>query len=209
MSSDTSPGFHAEGSECAVHARLAKGALGGIGKLQTAVLQTAERDHGARRLGQRGPRAEDQLAEPLAPGQQLVDQAELGERVQLRDQDDEVGAVFVVEVEVTLQQRPRIVGSRGFVLGDEAFAVVEERLHDAADELLARGEVVVQRGLGDAEPIGDVLEAGALDALGDEQFLRDLLDALPGLRWRSTAHARSVALTYRSVSDIFDLPIVK
>ena len=67
------------------------------------------------------------------------------------------------------------------LIGHESLALVDQRLQDAAHQVLPGGEVVVQRGLGDAELVGDVLQAGALHALLREQFPGDVLDALPGV----------------------------
>src|SRR5215471_3060746 len=53
-------------------------------------------------------------------------------------------------------------------------------LDEAADDVLFGLEVVVQGGLGDAEPFRDLPQRGLLVALLGEQLQRDRLDALPG-----------------------------
>src|SRR5262249_47722306 len=49
-----------------------------------------------------------------------------------------------------------------------------------ADDVLFGLEVVIERGLGDAEPFRDLPQRGLLVALLGEQLQRDCLDALPG-----------------------------
>jgi len=50
------------------------------------------------------------------------------------------------------------------------------------EDVLFGLEVVVERGLGDAEAVGDLAQAGAVVALVDEQVEGDVEDAIPGGR---------------------------
>jgi hypothetical protein len=87
-----------------------------------------------------------------------------------------------VEVEVPLQQRPRLDLGGPFLFDEERLAGVDQRLDDAAHQVLTRREVVVQRGLGDPEQVGDLLQARLLHALLREQLAGGRLDALLGVR---------------------------
>ena len=51
----------------------------------------------------------------------------------------------------------------------------------AAQDLVLAGEVVVERGLGDAEALGDLPQRGAVVALLDEELGRHVEDALAGV----------------------------
>ncbi|GAB4716421.1 hypothetical protein MOKP125_10890 [Mycobacterium avium subsp. hominissuis] len=104
----------------------------------------------------------------------------------------------VVEVEIALQQLARLGVLAALMLGDEPLALLDQRHQDAAHQVLAGRKVVVQRGFGDAQPVGDVLQAGALHPALGKQFSSDLLDALSGVR-PGPAHPTSLT----------DLPISK
>jgi hypothetical protein len=56
--------------------------------LQAAILKAAEGDDGAGRLRQGGRRPEDQAAQAVAPREHRVDQTEVGQRRQFRDDED-------------------------------------------------------------------------------------------------------------------------
>src|ERR1700744_5355887 len=88
----------------------------------------------------------------------------------------------VMEVEVTLQDFTRVGVPPAFLIPDESLALVDQGHQDAADQFVARGEVVVQRGLGDAQFVRDVLQAGLLHALLPEQLPGSPLNAMPGVR---------------------------
>src|SRR5262249_24998850 len=92
-------------------------------------------------------------------------------------------------------------------LHDEGRHVVDEWLHEAGYQGLARREVVVERGLGDAELLGDVLEAGLLDPTLGEQLAGNSLD--PGLRVGAAGldhRAPAYSLTVRTVSPCQPYP---
>jgi hypothetical protein len=64
---------------------------------------------------------------------------------------------------------------------DECVKPAEVVLGEAADDVFLGLEVVVERGLRDAEPLGDLAQRGPLVALLREKLERDLLDARPGV----------------------------
>ena len=213
-SSAPSPGKLSQPECChpAVDGRLPQVVPWCVGELEAAVLQAAEGDHRAGGLLECRLVAEHQSAEPLAPCEQQVDQPELGERRQLGDDENKVRAVLVVEVEVPLEQLPG--GGAGpttapLMAGDELLPLVEQGRQDAADQLLARPEVVVERRLGDAEPIGDVLQTGALDAHSE----RTARERPPGCAagYPTVAWSRTPSLTHLTEGKLRDvhLPIVK
>ena len=87
----------------------------------------------------------------------------------------------VVEVEEALDEFEGWHVAALFHAGEELGAVVDQRGDDAADQFVAGGEVVVERGFGDAEAVGDLLQAGLLHAFGGEQLARGLHDPLLGV----------------------------
>src|SRR6266496_24098 len=74
-------------------------------------------------------------------------------------------------------------GRRGLCLspGDQRVDLAVMVLDQAADDVFLGLEVVVQRCLGDIEPLGDLAQRRLLVALLGEQRDRDLLDACPGV----------------------------
>ena len=126
--------------------------VGGIRELHAAVLHSAECDHRPGRLPPASACDRIPTGQPLPPGQHRVDQPEIGERRQLRHQEHQVRPVAVVEVEVALEQfarRGRAAASRSCSATN--FALVDQRLRGCCGPGLPATEVVVQRGLGDAE----------------------------------------------------------
>jgi hypothetical protein len=111
----------------------------------------------------------------------------------------------VVEVEVPVQQLVRVDLGQRLLRGEERLLLVDDRLHDAAHQLLPGREVVIERRLGDAELVGDLLQAGAVHALPGEQLPGGALDALLGV-----GRARHMAtLPYLPIGKRVRLPIGK
>ena len=65
--------------------------------------------------------------------------------------------------------------------GDQFVDLAEVVLDQAGHDVFLGLEVVVQRGLGDVEPFGDLSQRGLVVALLGEQFQGDRLDPLSGV----------------------------
>src|SRR5690606_26506614 len=89
--------------------------------------------------------------------------------------------VPVHQVEVVPQEAARR-GIRGRLgRGQQRLALLQERLHHLGQQLLLGGEVVVERRLGDLQPLGDLAQAGVGEPLLREELQRGLPDLRPGV----------------------------
>jgi hypothetical protein len=107
--------------------------------------------------------------------------------------------VLEVGVENAVEQRvPALrVRQRAGPL-DRRFDRRDERLHQRDEDAVLRGEVVQDRGLRDAQPIGEGAQRGAVVAVPDEHLDRLGQDPLPGavrfLPGRDVGHLKTVAV---------------
>src|SRR5215831_16413333 len=149
---------------------------------------------GAHPVGQRCARRREQVAqahelvaEHLLPGTAIRHQRVHGGLVLFHETDhrelpaDDVG-VAAEDLGPGLGG-PWLAGAPG----DDLLQFRPVVLDEAADDVLFGPEVVVQRGLGDAEPLRDLPQRGLLVALLGEQLKRYRLDALPGAAARDLA----------------------
>ena len=88
---------------------------------------------------------------------------------------------------------PRAAASRAQAISSSIRAT--RSCDEAVDDVFLGLEVVVERGLGDAEPLGDLAQRGLLVALLGEELQGDVLDARRGCRRVGAARPCSLALS--------------
>ena len=158
----------------------------------------ADGEHGG---GGAHPVAQRRVGTGEQVDQRVEPAAEAGEAVLARFHALHRGPVLLHEAEhlaagqhdpdVAVQDLvPGLLGAR-LVLGpvQEVVDLREVVLGEAVDDVFLGLEVVVQCGLGHAQPFGDLAQRGLLVALLGEQLERDLLRPRPGVSTRSGSRA--------------------